>query len=350
MRGLIGAAVLGIGLPMGVVFCNEGTLAQTLREMKRHDEAILRNGISLSGTFREWSPLGDRTTIAGLARYQRFQLTFNQQIAVYERALESFDELPKRTPPTDSEAIDRGFIYDEDGAQHFIFDARIRALYQRGILNAYLKTVKALWLDSDGAFGIAEGEGHSLHIYPLDRPEMTLLDSLEVFLGSGRGYTFLIDNKGAECRERTDGLIEIRAKSRSAPSLPLPTRFYAGDIEGVHAAWVLTVDPKADYLVREAVFTANGTPYVHIKTSGQIKAGALCIAKRAECRIKPEVPYVEMKIEFTGCEERFSQSLYQKHRRALLNPPDKTKIFDYRFGEPPLVFTYRKPEKATDSR
>jgi len=350
MRGLIGAAVLGIGLPMGVVFCNEGTLAQTLHEMKRHDEAILRNGISLSGTFREWSPLGDRTTIAGLARYQRFQLTFNQQIAVYERALESFDELPKRTPPTDSEAIDRGFIYDEDGAQHFIFDARIRALYQRGALNAYLKTVKALWLDSDGAFGIAEGEGHSLHIYPLDRPEMTLLDSLEVFLGSGRGYTFLIDNKGAECRERTDGLIEIRAKSRSAPSLPLPTGFYAGDIEGVHAAWVLTVDPKADYLVREAVFTANGTPYVHIKTSGQIKAGALCIAKRAECRIKPEVPYVEMKIEFTGCEERFSQSLYQKHRRALLNPPDKTKIFDYRFGEPPLVFTYRKPEKATDSR
>jgi hypothetical protein len=35
MRGLIRAAVLGISLPMGVVFCNEGTLAQTLHEMKR---------------------------------------------------------------------------------------------------------------------------------------------------------------------------------------------------------------------------------------------------------------------------------------------------------------------------
>ncbi len=72
MRGLIRAAVLGISLPMGVVFCNEGTLAQTLHEMKRHDEAILRNGISLSGTFREWSPLGDRTTIAGLRALSAF--------------------------------------------------------------------------------------------------------------------------------------------------------------------------------------------------------------------------------------------------------------------------------------
>ncbi len=365
MRQLTYATVVGIIFTVSQAGATDTLTARTLQEMKRRDEPIIRTGLSLNGKMREWSPLGDRKDIGGLARHLHFRSTCKRLTAVYEQTVEVFEEIPQRTEPTDPEAADRYFIYNEDGVQFFIFVARRRALYQRGVLNAVLRTTKSLYVEPDGKFGLGEAEGYALELYPLDDLMRTMTRAQQVLLCSGRGYTFVIDHSSATSRKRADGLIEIRAKGREAPELPLYTFFADEPALGRNTVWLLVVDPKADYLVREATFfflereepliqikLEREEPFIQIKTSGwlSLKGGAT-IAKYGEYRLKPAVPYGELKVEFTKGEWRFSQAFYEEVRHSMLNPPDETTVWDYRFGEPPFTFTYREAAagKAPDT-
>ncbi len=337
--------VVGLILTVSPIGATDTLTTQTLQEMKQRDEPIIRSGISLHGKIRGWSPLGDRKSVAGLARCYNFRFTCKRLTAVYEEAVEFFEEIPQRTEPSDSEAKGRGLIYDEEAAQHFLFAARKRVFHERGFLNAVLRTNGSLYVEPDGRFGITVYEGYLLELYPLDHLWKTLTWACDVLLCSGRGYTFVMDLSSASCRKRADGLIEIQAKGCEAPDLPLPTGFFADNPrEGRSSLWMLVVDPKADYLVREAVFSVNEKPLIQIKTSGQLKTNGAVIAKSGERRIKPEVPYEEIRVEFTKGEWWFSQLFYEEVRHALLNPPDGTRISDFRFGDTPFTFTYRRNE------
>jgi len=346
MRWTPCATVIATIWTVGSTGATDTLTARTLQEMKRRDEPIIRTGLSLNGKMREWSPLGDRKSIAGLARHSHFQFTCKRLTAIYDQTVEFFEEIPQRTEPTNPEAADRGFIYNKDGVQFFIFKARVRAFHQRGFLNAVLRTTKSLYVEPDGRFGLSKAEGYALELYPLDNLMETMNRAWQVLLCSGRGYTFVIDHSSATSRKLADGLIEIRAKGREAPELPLYTGFFADEpTMGRNTVWLLVVDPKADYLVREATFffLEREEPFIRIKTSGRLnlKGGAM-IAKHGEYRLKPEVPYEELKVEFTKGEWRFSQAFYEEVRHAVLNPPDETSILDNRFGDIPFTFTYRK--------
>ncbi|GBC93555.1 hypothetical protein HRbin15_02054 [bacterium HR15] len=350
MRWVLWSTLVGIILTVSQAGANDALTARMLQEMKRRDERIVHMGLSLNGKIRAWSPLGDRKSIAGLARRYHFRFTCNRLATVYEQSVEFFEEIPRRTEPTDPEAADRGFVYNKEGVQFFVFTASERAFHQRGFLNAVLATNRSLYVAPDGKFGLGKAEGYDLGLYPLDDLGRTMTRALQVLLCSGRGYTFVIAPSNATCRERADGLVEIRAEGRASPELPLPTGFFA-NAPGTerNAVWLLVVDPKADHLVREAtlLFSGSEEPFIRIKTSGQLPIrGDATIAKHGEYRLKPVVPYEEVTVEFTQGEWRFSQAFYEEVRRALLNPPDETIIRDYRFSEPPLTFTYRKSAES----
>jgi hypothetical protein len=352
MRWVPWATLVGIILAVSQSGAIDTLTAQTLQEMKRRDELIIRMGLSLNGNIRAWSPLGDRKSIAGLARRYHFQFTCNRLTAVYEQTVKFFEEIPQRTEPTNPEAADRGFVYNKEGVQFFVFIANERAFHQRGFLNAVLVTKKSLYVEPDGKFGLGKAEGYDLELYPLDDLAQTMTRAIQVLLCSGRGYTFVIASATATCRARSDGLIEIRAEGRVAPELPLPTGFFAPHAEQ-NPVWLLVVDPKSDYLVREAtlLFSGSEEPFIRIKTSGQLYIkGDAAMAQHGEYRLKPVVPYEEVKVEFTQGEWRFSQAFYEEVRRVLLNPPDETVICDHRFGEPPLTFTYRKSADSKSYR
>ncbi|MGA2092868.1 MAG: hypothetical protein ABSH16_05605 [Sedimentisphaerales bacterium] len=113
---------------------------------------------------------------------------------------------------------------------------------------------------------VRKGTNSELTHFPIDKP-YTRYQFKYFQLPMGIGYSKRLETISS-VESLPSGLIELKSIGSFEPSF--------------HGNWDLKLDPNADYLVREAVFTRDNetTPIKIVSTSGVVKKDKITLAKR----------------------------------------------------------------------
>lgn len=122
--------------------------------------------------------------------------------------------------------------------------------------NDTLEKVRAFLVDPNGQI-LETSNNTMLYRWPIDKP-YSMYQFKYYQLPTGRGFSRHLGNV-TSVKSLTSGLMKVTSQGSFGPSW--------------QGTWELTVDPNADYLVREAIFTTEGQhePIKTITSSGVIE-------------------------------------------------------------------------------
>jgi len=320
-------------------------LAVHLLEQLRRKDEMMQHGFYLRGTQHVKYVIA---TLPGLDRdSSQFELTSDSSRTAWQLRFLQFHGTPRYVPPHTEEAVNERYDYDEEGNMIFRINAGEHTIYEAEVLCAQRTDVKVVAISPIGAMEISQKQSSVLFLYPPEGGDITV-NAARALLSTGRGYSYLIDAPITATR-RSDGLLELRARGcdaksiRSAP-LNVLKRYFRMGAEGT---WILTIDPAADYLVREAKFYPDGETKAlsACYTEGILRLGDFSIAAQGRWIMAPDREFSlgEYRFVFERFRPSFDESLYHGTRKHIFDPPDGTSVHDYRHSENSfLSWTYRK--------
>lgn len=187
-----------------------------------------------------------------------------------------------------------------------------------GAINESLYEYEACVLDPEGM--VVETKTRSLLQKDLVGKKNSIFEFYQFRMATGRGFSEHLDK--IQTQHEVAGLRSVSAVGSFGPSF--------------HGTWNIMLDPAADDLIREAVFTRSGntSPLITSTSTGLISAGGLKIAQSgtlilADYEIAVEV--LDLSVFKDGDELFFAD--IQNHLDAPLSP-GRSEIIDLRGKEP----------------
>jgi len=166
-----------------------------------------------------------------------------------------------------------------------------------------------------------------IEFHPKNAPELTLPQKKALW-STGRGLSGYIDHIDG-VQHLNNGLIQLKCAAYESPPLP--------------GTWILSVDPTAAYLVREASFfrnaTGRGTPLIAITNHGLKWYGNLALPE--SCEWVYSSPPINEKYELSDitADLKFDERLFESAQAEMLPPyPDDTMLIDARVSPEKTLF------------
>lgn len=275
-------------------------------EHLRQRDQRLWSGIFLTGTVI------DKSLLRGSPERTRFELTLNSDSLAWLEKV----SLSALTENSDKDMWDR--------REYMLYEVSSK-------VNARLTIHET---DS--------GQVAYLDLYPPRVPHFRWKASSSL-LCTGRGFSGVL-SRPLSVETLPNGMLLLRAAGYSGDQdHPLPVLQYEG------GEWLLTIDPSADYLVREAIFVdEGGTQREIIRTEGFRQSLPLPIAERGTLTIQTRMNRLtERTVTFDALRFSFSEMLMQTVFYVIMNPPHKTNVSDWRPTNMDgcLTYVYLEPDK-----
>lgn len=190
--------------------------------------------------------------------------------------------------------------------------------------NDTINKLRSFLVDPNGQI-VQTGNNILVHRWPIDKPYSTYQFKYYQ-LPTGRGFSRHLGNV-TSVKSLTSGLMKVTSKGSFGPSW--------------QGTWELTVDPNADHLVREAIFTVEGQhePIKTVTSSGVMEKDGIRLAKYGTYR---SVSGFELSVEVTGISKVVGDNkLYEEVLSNLNSPlPPGSQIMDHR-GDKPFITTVK---------
>ena len=190
--------------------------------------------------------------------------------------------------------------------------------------NDTIEKLRSFFVDPNGQI-VQTGNNILVYRWPIDKPY-----SMHQFkyyqLPTGRGFSRHLGNV-TSVKSLTSGLMKVTSQGSCGPSW--------------QGTWEFTVDPNADYLVREAIFTTEGQhePIKTITSSGVVEKDGIRLAKYGTYR---SASGFELSVEVTDISKVVGPNkLYEEVLSHLNSPlPPGSQIMDRR-GDKPVITTVK---------
>lgn len=182
--------------------------------------------------------------------------------------------------------------------------------------NEVIEKSNVFYADPDGKTVVLGYDYTILSKFPLASRDSIFQYSL-FELTVGRGFAKHLDSI-TSTKSLSSGLLEINAQGSFG--------------SGLSGHWKLTVDPNANYLVREATFTADGQvePTIEVTSTGIITKDGLKYAKIGEFISAPDL---EISVEADVISKMVAPNELYQLVLGKINanlPPGKSEIVDFR--------------------
>ncbi|MBN2456450.1 MAG: hypothetical protein JXB29_07965 [Sedimentisphaerales bacterium] len=230
-------------------------------------------------------------------------------------------EHPPVFAPPGSPRNYRAFDYDPDG-NLIVWRSLEKYILSEPARNDSIEKVRVFFVDPNGQI-VRTADNILFHRWRIDKPYST--NQFKYYqLPTGRGFSRHLGNV-ASVKSLTSGLMKVTSKGSCGPSW--------------QGTWELTVDPNADYLVREAIFTTEGQhkPIKTITSSGVVEKDGIRLAKYGTYRSSSGF---ELSVEVTDISKVVGENeLYEEVLSHLNSPlPPGSQVMDRR-GDKPVVTT-----------